>query len=81
MPGPAGSGKSVALNRLAQHEGAPVIYADTLMQALPMLMSKATALNVRTFIDEVTAADLVKIEQLAKLYPVHYVTYVAGEGI
>ena len=51
------------------------------MQALPMLMSKATALNVRTFIDEVTAADLVKIEQLSKIYPEHYVIYVAGEGI
>lgn len=78
ITGSANSGKSTALQTLAESHEAIVIPCATLMAAYPLLMKKVSALDKNVFVDDVTEADLVKITKLAKLYPATYHIYVAG---
>lgn len=79
ITGKAGAGKSEVLKQLAEFYQTQVIVGSQLMAALPLLMSKTSALALNTFVDEVTPAMEPKIAALAKLYPEEYRIYLSCE--
>lgn len=81
ITGNKGSGKSEALKTIAAaHEGS-VTSCAVILAALPLLTSKVSALNLNTFVDDVTPDDLPKLQKLVRIYPDNYRLYVAGVGI
>ena len=81
LSGHAGVGKTHALTHLADIYSTTVTHCGDLLNALPLLMKKTSALNVNTFVDNVFPEDIAKLEKLAKLYPDHYRLYLSGESI
>ena len=81
ITGNKSTGKTEVLKAIAAtHEGT-VVDMTTLALALPLLSKKVSALNLNTFVDDVTPEDLPKIQKLSKLYPDNYRIYVAGVGL
>lgn len=81
ITGNKGSGKSEALKTIAAAHDGDVVGCSTVMAALPLLTKKISALNLNTFIDDVTADDLPKLQKLARIYPDNFRMYVAGENL
>ena len=75
LSGPPGSGKTVALEVLSEAWDIPIINSKSLMQAMPALMTKVSALNRVTLVDEVVPKDLEKLRVLAAQYPAGYYIY------
>ena len=81
ISGPAGVGKTHAMAHLADIYETSITHCGDLLNALPLLMAKTSALNVNTFVDNVYPKDIAKLEKLAKIYPGHYRLYLSGESI
>ena len=81
ITGAQGAGKSEALAYLADLHSTVAITGTQLMAALPLLMSKTSALALNTFVDDVQPEMLPRINKLAKMYPATYRIYLAGRDI
>ena len=77
----AGAGKTTALQDLAKLYQTQVISSTALMAAMPLLMTRTSALALNTFVDEVEPTQLPQIKKLVALYPAEYRIYIAGEKI
>lgn len=75
------NGKSQTLATLAGLDGLEVQEAKTIMQSMPLLESKVLALGPRTYVDNATPSQVVRLEMLAESYPDTYWLFVAGKDL